>query len=295
YNEWNEDDAFDLSAATAYYSIFSLPPLLLVVVAVAGFFFGPDAVQGRLTQEISSMIGKQSADNIQAMIANAYKSKHSKIATIIGIAMLVFSSTGLFYQLQKTLNQIWEVKANSKLGIKKLILDRITSLGIVLVVGFLLLISMVITTLVNVFSDWLMQMFPHFIIYLFYIVNLIILLGFITILFALIYKFLPDVHIEWRSVWIGAAITALLFVLGKFGLGLYFRFGNPVSTFGATGSILLILLWIYYSCLILFFGAEFTQVYARKYGHSVEPSARAIRIKKVSVEGNHEVKEFTKL
>ena len=294
YNEWSEDEAFDLSAAVAYYSIFSLPPLLLIVVALAGIFFGPDAVQGKITAEVGSTIGKQSAENIQAMISNAYKSGQSKIATIVGIATLIFSSTGLFYQLQKTLNKIWEVKANPKGGIKKLILDRATSLGIVLAVGFLLLISMVITTMVNAFSDWIMHMLPHFVIYLFYVVNFLLSFVVITALFALIYKFLPDVRMEWRSVWVGAAITALLFVIGKFGLGLYFRFGNPVSTFGAAGSVILILLWIYYSCLILFFGAEFTQVYARRYGHSVEPSAHAVRIKKIAVEGQEEKKEFTK-
>lgn len=294
FNEWMEDEVFDLSAAVAYYSIFSLPPLLLIVVAIAGVFLGPEAVQGKITEQVGVMIGKDSAENIQGMISNAYKSGNSIFATVMGLVTLIFGATGLFYQLQKSLNTVWEVKADPKGGIKKLIWDRVTSFGIVVVLGFLLLISMVVTTLMNAFSDLIIRMLPDYILYVFFAINFLFSFAVITVLFALIFKILPDVIIPWKSVWIGSMITALLFVIGKFALGLYFSLGEPASTFGATGSLILILLWIYYSALILFFGAEFTQVYAMHYGHDVQPRSQAIKIKKVTVDSKDEGKEVNK-
>lgn len=277
YSEWNDDDPFRMSAAMSYYAIFSLPGLLLIVISVAGFIFGEEAVQGEISTQISSMIGSDAAKNVEGMISNVHQNDSSLWATIIGVATLIFGATGVFYQLQISLNQIWEVQVKKEEGIKKVLVDRITSFGVILVIGFLLLISLVLTAALSAFSDFIKENLPSYLIYVFYVIEFLISYGIITLLFATIYKVLPDVKIEWKTVWIGAAVTAALFVIGKFALGIYFGKSDPGSAYGAAGSLILILLWVSYSCLILFFGAEFTQVYARRYGHKIEPNSHARR------------------
>jgi membrane protein len=276
YQEWNSKEPFELSAVIAYYAIFSLPGLLIIVIGIAGFFFGEQAVKGEVANQISKMLGKEAANGIQEMIVNSYKSNSSLMATIIGVATLLFGATGVFFQLQKSLNKLWNVKADPKAGIKKLILDRATSFGIILALGFLLLVSLVLTTILSVLSNWISHVFPEFMLVLFIVLNFIVSFGFITILFALIFKVLPDVKIRWKPVWIGSIVTAVLFEIGRFALEIYFAKANPGSTYGAAGSVILILLWVSYSCMILFFGAEFTQVYARRAGDRIEPSENAV-------------------
>jgi len=279
YRDWVDDEPFDQSAIVAYYSIFSLPALLIIIVTVAGIAFGQKAVQNQIGNQIGGMIGPDSAKDVQNMIANSYQQGNSGIALVIGIATLLFGATGVFIALQKSLNRIWEVKANpDKSGIKTLIRARAISFGVILAIGFLLLISLVITAALTALSDWVEARMPDFILYVFYVINFLVTLAIIALLFAILFRFLPDVHIEWKSVWTGAVITALLFVIGKFALALYFGKAEPGSTYGAAGSIILILLWVFYSCLIMFFGAEFTQVYARRYGYEIEPSENAIRV-----------------
>jgi membrane protein len=181
--------------------------------------------------------------------------------------------------LQKSLNRVWNVKADpKKSGIKMMVKTRAISFGIIMAIGFLLLISLVLTSGLTAVSDWVAARMPDFVLYVFYVINFFVTLAIITLLFALLFRFLPDVKIEWRSVWTGAAITALLFVIGKYALAFYFGKAEPGSTYGAAGSIILILLWVSYSCLILFFGAEFTQVYAKRYGHSIEPNNNAVSL-----------------
>lgn len=277
FKEWNEDDPFRLSAVVAYYAIFSLPALMIIIISVAGEFLGQEAVQGEVSNQIGGMIGPDAAKSVEAMIASSYTSGNSTIATIIGIGTLLFGATGVFYQLQISLNIIWRVKVNPKEGIKKVLLDRATSLGVIIAIGFLLLISLLLTSVLSVFSNWITSVLPEYTIYLFYVLEFLLSFAIITVLFALIFKILPDVDIEWKTVWVGAAITAILFVIGKFALGIYFGKAEPGSAFGAAGSIILILLWVSYSCMILFFGAEFTKVYARKYKHNISPSSHAIR------------------
>jgi membrane protein len=276
YQEWNAKEPFELSAVIAYYAIFSLPGLLIIVIGIAGFFFGEQAVKGEVANQISKMLGKEAANGIQEMIVNSYKSNSSLMATIIGVATLLFGATGVFFQLQKSLNKLWNVKADPKAGIKKLILDRATSFGIILALGFLLLVSLVLTTILSVLSNWISHVFPEFMLVLFIVLNFIVSFGFITVLFALIFKVLPDVKIRWKPVWIGSIVTAVLFEIGRFALEIYFAKANPGSTYGAAGSVILILLWVSYSCMILFFGAEFTQVYARRAGDRIEPSENAV-------------------
>lgn len=278
YQEWNNDDPWRQSAVVAYYAIFSLPALLIIVITIAGSFFGEDAVQGQLSSEIGNAIGPDAAEEVETMISNAYQTQNSVLATIIGIATLVFGATGVFYQLQQSLNNVWEVTTDKDAGLKKLVKDRVSSFGIVLVIGFLLLISLMLTTTLSILSDFIKENLPDYLLYVFYVANIIISFGIITMLFAMIYKILPDVDIEWRTVWVGAIVTAILFIIGKYALSFYFSKANPASAYGAAGSLILILLWTSYSCLILFFGAEFTQVYARKYGHSIKPSAHAAKL-----------------
>ncbi|MFL5731324.1 MAG: YihY/virulence factor BrkB family protein [Cytophagaceae bacterium] len=276
YKEWNDDEPFEMSSVVAYYAIFSLPALLVIIIAVAGLFFGAEAVRGQVSGQIGQMLGKDAGEGIQTMIIHAYKAGNNKIATIIGIITLLFGATGVFTQLQKSLNKIWNVKANPKEGWKRLVAIRATSLGLILAIGFLLLISLVITTVLAALGNWLTHMMPDFMLYAMYVVNFLLSLGIMTLLFAMIYKFLPDVQIQWKTVWTGAMVTALLFEIGKFALSIYFGKADPGSAYGAAGSVVLILLWVSYSCMILFFGAEFTQVYARRYGHIIEPSSHAI-------------------
>ena len=284
FTEWNDDEPFDLSASVAYYAIFSLPALLMIIVTIAGLAFGKEAVQGKITEQIAGMIGKNSASDIQALIANAYKSDTSLISTIVGIVTLILGSTGVFLQLQKSLNRIWDVKPDpSKSGIKKLILDRATSLGVILAIGFMLLISLVVTTALSAISSWISTRVPEIFLTIFYIVNFLVAFSIVSLLFALIYKVLPDVKIEWKSVWIGATVTALLFEIGRFALGLYFGKSDPGSTYGAAGSVILLMLWVNYSCLILLFGAEFTKVFAERSGHPIQTSEIAVKIEKKEV------------
>ncbi|MDQ3392872.1 MAG: YihY/virulence factor BrkB family protein [Bacteroidota bacterium] len=277
FNEWNEDDPFRHSAIIAYYAIFSLPALMIIIITVAGMFVGEDAVQGQLSSQIEEMIGPEAASGIETMIANSSQKDNSVLATIIGIGTLLFGATAVFYQLQKSLNILWGVEVKEGQGIKKLLVDRATSLGVILVIGFLLLISLTLTTFLSALSEWITSVLPDFMIYFFFIINFIVSFGIVTVLFAMIYKILPDVEIGWKSVWIGATITALLFEIGRFALGIYFGNSDPASAFGAAGSVILILLWVSYSCLILFFGAQFTKVYAQWYGHGIRPSSHATK------------------
>lgn len=275
YKEWNDDDPWRQSAVVAYYAIFSLPALLIIVITIAGSFFGEAAVQGKVSDEISNMVGPDAAEQVEVMLSNTYQKGNSTIATIIGVATLLFGATGVFYQLQQSLNNIWDVEPNKDAGIKKLLKDRVSSFGVILVIGFLLLISLLLTTALTALSDFIMQYLPDYLLYVFYVAQFILSFGIITLLFAMMFKILPDVDMQWRTVWIGAAVTAFLFIIGKFALGIYFGKSDPGSAYGAAGSLILILLWTSYSCLILFFGAEFTQVYARKYGHTIQTSGHS--------------------
>jgi membrane protein len=276
---WNASDPWRLSAVVAYYAVLSLPGLLVIVINIAGAAFGEDAAQGRISEEIGNAMGSDTAGTIETMITNASAAENSTFATILGIATLIFGATGVFYQLQKSLNDIWNVKENPDAGVKKMLINRSLSFGLVLAIGFLLLISMLISTLLSVLSDFIRNILPDYMHFIFSMINFLVSFAIITFLFALIFKYLPDVKIRWKSTWVGAIVTSLLFVLGKFGLSFYFGKADPGSTYGATGSIILILLWVSYSCLILFFGAAFTRVYARTYGHPAEPKQYANKIK----------------
>ncbi|MBU3028383.1 YihY/virulence factor BrkB family protein [Zobellia galactanivorans] len=269
YKAWEADDPFRLSAIIAYYAVLSLPGLLVIIVNLVGSVWGTEIVQGELTQEISSALGRDAAEAIQSMMIETQNKDRSTVASILGIGTLIFGATGVFYHLQLSLNQIWEVDPKPDSNFVKMLIDRARSFAFILAIGFLLLISFLVTAAISALNGYIRSILPDVIVYIAYILDFAVSVGIITILFALIFRYLPDTKIRWKTVWIGALITAVLFVLGKSLLGYYFGEADPGSTYGAAGTIVLILLWVSYSCLILFFGAEFTWVYARRYGHGV--------------------------
>jgi membrane protein len=274
--QWIDRDPFRNSTVIAYYTIFSLPGLLIIIINLAGYFFEQQAVSDEITYQIRALVGSKAASDVQAIVEKASQSSGFTLSSVISVATLLFGATGVFYQLQQTLNLMWEVKPQPKRKLLKLIMDRLFSFGLILVVGFLLLVSLVLSTLLSVMSNWMVEYFSESLKIVFRLLDLTISLSVITLLFAAIYKFLPDAEIEWRDVWVGALVTALLFVLAKFALGLYFAYSDPSSAYGAAGSIILIMLWVSYAGMILFFGAEFTRVYANRYGHRIKPSEFAV-------------------
>lgn len=275
FKEWNEEDPWRLSAVVAFYAIFSLPALVIIVITVAGFFVGEDAVEGQISQQISGMIGQDASRQLEIMVANTHLRDQSFLDLAIGLATLLFGATSTFVQMQTSFNLVWGVERKPHAGIKKLVFDRLTSFGLILILGFLLLISLLLTSLISILAGWIRSIMPDFILPVMLVINFLFAFLMNTVLFTLLFKILPDIRVGWESVLIGGVITALLFELGKFGLSLYFGEAEPGSTFGAAGSIILILLWINYACLILFFGAHFAKVYAWRFGHKVEPNRNA--------------------
>lgn len=281
--EWVEDKASRLGAALAYYTIFSIAPLLVIAIAVVAFFLGDSAAQGGVSQEISKMVGPKAADVIQTMIANAGEQKSSGIfATVISVALLLFGASGVVVQLKETLNIIWDVPEKSGGGIWGFIMTRVLSFAFVLGVGFLLLVSLILSTVLSAAGKYLDNVVPMA--PLMQVINIVVSLGVVTVLFAMIFKFLPDIKLPWKDVWLGAITTAVLFTIGKFVLGLYLGRSSVTSAYGAAGSLVVVLLWVYYSAQILFFGAELTQVYSRKLGSCKGMTKRTQREKD---EGGH--------
>jgi membrane protein len=273
--QWIDDNPFQLAAALSYYTLFSLAPLIIIVIAIAGFAFGREAAQNQIVETLQGLVGQESAQAIQGMIANASNQpKTGVISTIIGILALIFGAGGVVGQLQTSLNTIWGVEPKPGQGVWGFVRQRFVSFAMVLGIGFLLLVSLVVSAVVTGITEFVGTFFggTEFVAHA---LDLVVSFGFITVLFAMIYKFLPDVKIQWGDVWIGAALTSLLFTVGKFLIGLYLGSSGVSSTYGAAGSLITVLLWVYYSALIFFLGAEFTQVYASQYGSGVKPTEHA--------------------
>lgn len=277
YQGWKQDNASRLSAALAYYTIFSLAPLLVIVIAITGLIWEAEAVRAQILSQIQSLVGAEGADFVANLITNTGSPGEDIVVLIIGIITLLFGALGVFNELHNSLNIILNVKQEQAKGflqaVKKVIIDRLLSFTMILGIGFLLLVSLVVTAGLSATQETIGNAFPmsEFILQ---VVNLVISLGVITVLFALIFKFLPDAQIAWRDVWLGAFVTAMLFSIGKMAIGIYLGNSAVASIFGAAGSLVLLLLWIYYSAQILFFGAEFTQVYANKYGSKILPEGK---------------------
>lgn len=277
FQEWSDDKAARLAAALSYYTIFSLSPLLIIAIAVAGFFVGRSDVRSSILSQIQTTFGPDAEELVNGLISDATRPGASIVATIIGVVTIVLGATGVFNQLLEALNTIWEVEPEPDAGILDTIRKRFLSFTMILGIGFLLMVSLIVSAALSAISEYFNTLLPGAE-FIWQIVNLFVSFGVVTLLFAMIFKYLPDAEIDWSDVWIGAAVTALLFSIGKFLIGLYLGTSTPGSTYGAAGSLVGILLWVYYSAQILFFGAEFTQVYARHYGSRIRPAEGAISL-----------------
>ena len=274
FQEWQQDKASLLAAALAYYTVFSITPLLVIAIAIAGAVFGREKAQGEIIEQINGLVGTQGAQAIETALANANQPQLGSAASIISIVILFVGASGVFAQLQQALNTVWDVRAKPNSGIWEFIRKRLLSFGMVLTIGFLLLVSLMLSAVLSGIGKLQLDVLPGFASF-WQLLNFGISFGFISLLFALIYKYLPDVYIRWKDVWVGAILTALLFTFGKFLIGLYLGRGSLGSTYGAAGSLIVFLAWVFYSAQILLFGAELTQVYARKYGRKIRPNSHA--------------------
>jgi membrane protein len=276
--KWISDKAAKLGASLSFYTIFSLAPLLIIAIALAGLIFGENAARGEIVGQIKGLVGKEGAEVVQTALKNSSNQETGIISLIISMATLAVGSTVVFVELQESLDMIWKVKPKpGRHLIRGLLKDRLQSFAIVVTTGFLLLVSLLISALLSALSNYVNEKFVPVPIIILDIINNLFSLGVIFLLFAMIYKILPDVDIHWNDVWIGALVTALLFVAGKFLIGLYIGSSTLSSTYGAAGSLVILLLWVYYSAQILFLGAEFTYVFANKFGSGIKPSSKFMR------------------
>ena len=284
YKAWIAKDPFRQSAVIAYYAIFSLPGLLVLIIAITGYFFGKDAVNENIIAQISTTMGADTAASIKDMLMKASKSKSSILGSIFSVGVLLVGATGVFVELQKSLNDIWHVKLVERSGILPILKARLFSFGLIIAIAFLLLISLVVSTGLTALSDLIKTYTSDFTVIIFNVLNFIFSLVVISILFALMFKILPDAKIGWKHVWMGSLLTGLLFTVGKTALAFYFGKADPASVYGAAGSVILMLLWVSYSSMIVFFGAEFTAAYARMYSGKVAPSeiAKAVIPQKIN-------------
>jgi membrane protein len=279
--EFMDDDCPTMAAALSYTTVFSLPPLLVLILMIAGAVFDPERVQTALQTQFGGLMGPSAAGQIQTILEHAKRpGSGGLVVTLLGVAALLIGATGAFAQLQAGLNKAWEVKPDPKQGgMKQFIRKRLFSFGMILVIAFLLLVSLVVSALISALGHMLQSLLPGGVSeVLLYVVDLAVSLAVIASMFAMMFKVLPDAEIAWKDVWPGALVTAVLFVLGKFLIGFYLGRSNPGEAFGAAGALALILAWIYYSSLILLFGAEFTEAFAEGRGHWIKPEPGAVRV-----------------
>jgi membrane protein len=267
--EWSNDNAFELAAAIAYYTIFSMPPLLIIAMAVAGYFYNMNAARDQLIAQIGRIIGPRVAGLVDSLVVNSARSSDSFLASLISVIVLLVGASGVFYQIQYALNMIWDVPRIKSRGMINTLKNRFLSFLMVLVVGFLLLVFLIVSPAVSIFLNQVkgvvqLTLFPE-------VINILVALMMISVLFAIIYRLIPDKEITWTDVWLGAIITSLLFMLGRYAIGFYVTISKPGSAYGAAGTLIVLLLWVYYSAEIFLLGAEFTKVYARNFGSLKQP------------------------
>ncbi len=279
-----DDEGVKLSAALSYYTIFSLPPLLIIIISLSGVFFGAEAVRGELFGQINGLVGNAAAIQIQDIIKNVKLSHSSVFATTFGVTILLIGASGVFVEIQDSINFIWGLKAKPKRGFIKFIKNRLMSFSMIGSVGFLMLVGLIINSLMDVLNNRLAGYFPKDAVFLFYAMNLFVVFLIITLLFTVIFKFLPDGKLALRDCLIGASFTTVLFMIGKFAIGAYLGRSAIGSWYGAAGSVILILVWVYYSAIILYFGAEFTKVYAETHGQKIIPNEYSVQIIKHKIE-----------
>lgn len=281
-----------LSGSLAYYTVFSMAPLLVVIISLCGLFLGQEAAQGEIYSQLAGFMGKETASQLQDIVAKAALGEKDKIAFIIGIVTLLVGSTTVFADIQESINTIWGLKAKPKRGWLKMLQNRFLSFSVIISLGFILLVSLAVTTVLDGFSSRLQARFSDVSVVLFYILNQLLTLAVISLIFAVIFKVLPDAIIKWGDVFLGAVVTAVLFMIGKFGISIYIGQSDIGSTYGAAGSLVILLLWTYYSSIILYLGAEFTKAYAVAYGSEILPSHYAVTTKEIEVEtGNDSVQQ----
>ncbi|PTX19991.1 membrane protein [Pontibacter mucosus] len=284
FKKFSEDRPLDWAAIIGFYTIFSLPAVLIITLRIAGIVFGDEAVQGEVAKQIGGIVGRSSAQQIQNIIENADRSASTTIGTVVGVATMVFSATTVFVSLQDSLNAMWEVKAKAELGWLKLVVDRVLSLALVVSLGFLLLVSLSVDIVMGLVSDFLRQEMSGVAVYLITVGNVLVSVLISAVIFAAIFKVLPDAKIRWPNVWVGATVTAILFVLGKYVLNIYFQHDPLADTYGAAGSLVLILVWVYYAAVIFLLGAEFTQVYSREHDRGIHPQDNAVKVETKEIE-----------
>lgn len=278
------EDCLKYSASLAYYTIFSIGPILVLIISLAGVFFGQDAIEGKVFTEMKGLVGPSAARQIQEVIMNLKLSGKSNLALVVSIITLLIGATSVFGDIQNSINRIWHVRAKPKKGWVKVIKDRLLSSSLVISLGFLLMVTLVVNGVILAFTDRLQRYFPDITVHLLDAINFSISFGVIFILFGIIFRALPDVKIEWRTVRSGAFFTAILFVIGRFVIGLYLQTSGTESTYGAAGSIILVLLWVYYTAAILYFGAIYTREYAAIKGIPIQPSDFAVHVEEKEVE-----------
>ncbi|MGN0019709.1 MAG: YihY/virulence factor BrkB family protein [Sphingobacterium hotanense] len=280
------EDSLKYSASLAYYTIFSLGPILVLMISLAGIFLGEEAIKGKVFTELNGLVGASAARQIQEVIKNLELSGKSSLALTISIITLIIGATTVFGDIQNSINKIWHVRAKPKKGWLKLITDRLLSSSLVIGLGFLLVVTLVVNGVILTLTDRLLRYFPDMTVFVMDAINFLLSFGITFVLFAVIFKVLPDVNIKWKTVRAGALFTAVLFIFGRFGIGLYLQNSDTETTYGAAGSIVLILLWVYYTAAILYFGAVFTREYATYKGVSIEPSEFAVHVETKEIERN---------
>lgn len=279
-----EDNVTKLSGSLAYSTIFSFAPLLIVIISLCGLFLGKEAIEGTIYQQLKGFLGAESAAQLQAIIKNVATSGNSKTAIVIGSITLLIGATAIFSEIQESINGIWGIKPRPKRGWLQFLKNRFISFSLIVGLGFLLLVSLGINGLIDGFNAKLQIWFPQVSIAIFYVINIVMTALIVTFIFAVIFKVLPDAAIKWKDVSTGAFATALLFMLGKFGISFYISKSNVGSAFGAASSLVILLVWIYYSSIILYFGAEFTKAWSLKYGSPIRPNPYAVTTKTIEVQ-----------
>ncbi len=283
FKDFSDDECTTMAAALSYYTVFSLPPLLLLIIMIAGAVMDPQDVREALHGQLGALLGQSGGDEIRTIMEKAQETKTPDtgrpVAAILGVATLVLGATGVFGQLQAALNKAWEVKPDPEQGgIKSFLVKRIFSFGMVIAIAFLLLVSLALTAAISAVGGMMGRLVPGVGEAVLHVLNFVVSFGVITLLFAAMFKIVPDAQVAWKDVWVGAVVTGVLFMIGKYAIGFYLGRSNPGEVYGAAGSLAILLVWIYYASMIVFFGAEFTQTWAEHRGQGVTPEKGAVRV-----------------
>ncbi|HYG50769.1 MAG TPA: YihY/virulence factor BrkB family protein [Flavobacteriales bacterium] len=284
FHEFNEDRGIKLSASLSYYTVFALPPLLIIVVSLCGIFFGREAVRGEIFDQINDVVGNAAALEIQKTIRTIHLSNNGPLAATLGVILLFIGASGVFAEIQDSINFIWGLRAKPKRGFVRYVINRLISFAMIGTVGFLLLVSLIANSLMDLLGEHLEQRFDSNLVFIVYVLNLVFVFAMTTALFMIIFKALPDARLKMRDCMIGAAFTAVLFMVGKFLISYYLGHSRIGWAYGTAGSVILVMVWVYYSAIILYFGAEFTKMYAETHGHKIIPNKYSVRILKEDIE-----------